>query len=59
MPANTEVDLPGVGTPYLRRVLRSGSEVEVRMIELVLTSPSAGPPVGADLQVAVAAVSLH
>ena len=58
VPANTEIALPGVGTLYLHRVLRSGNHVEVRMVELVLSAPVGTLPAGADLRVGVAAASL-
>lgn len=57
-PANTTMAIPGVGTLYLHRVLRHGSVIEVRMIELVLTSPNGSLPAGADLTVGEALASL-
>lgn len=56
---NTTVALPGVGTLYLHRVIRAGNSVEVRMVELVTTSPVNGLPAGSDLRIAVAEASAH
>jgi len=52
--ANTTVALPGIGTLYLRRVLRSSHSITIRMIELVLTNPVNGLSAGTDIKVAVA-----
>jgi hypothetical protein len=58
--ANTKVDLAGVGTLWLHRVLRSANSINVRMIELIVTTDnSLGLPVGADVQVAVAQAAVH
>jgi len=54
---NTQLAIPGVGTLYLRRTIRSARSIEIRMIELVLTNVVSGLPVGTDLRVAVAAAS--
>jgi hypothetical protein len=55
VPANTHVNLPGVGTLYLHRVIVKPRSIEVRMIELVVTHANAyGLAVGTDLRVAVA-----
>jgi hypothetical protein len=51
---NTTFVIPGVGTLYLHRVIRSGNTIEVRMIELVLSVARGGQPVGADIKVGVA-----
>jgi hypothetical protein len=59
-PANTKVDLAGLGTLWIHRVIHRGNSIEVRMIELVVTHDnSLGLPIGADLQIAVAHTSLH
>lgn len=56
---NTKIALSGIGTLYLHRVIRTGSNIEVRMIELVLTNPVNGLAAGTDLRVAVAEASAH
>jgi hypothetical protein len=56
---NSHYDLPGVGTLYLHRVIRGTHHIEVRMIELVLTAPVPGLPVGADIRIGVAEASVH
>lgn len=55
---NTTVELPGVGTLYLRRVSLNGASVTVQMIELRVTSPTNGVPAGTTLRVAVAGAGL-
>ena len=55
---NTTVVIPGVGTLYLHRIIRSGNAVEVRMIELVLSAARGGLPIGADIKVGVASASI-
>ncbi|HET9871729.1 MAG TPA: choice-of-anchor P family protein [Propionibacteriaceae bacterium] len=52
--ANTTVSLPGVGTLYLRRVIRTPRSIEVRMIELVLSNAVNGLAAGTTISVAVA-----
>lgn len=52
--ANTTRAVPGVGTLYLHRVIRTGTSIEVRMIELVLTKSVNGLPIGTDIRAAVA-----
>lgn len=60
IPPNTEVPVPGVGTLYLHRVLRSGRSIEVRMIELIVThSNNRGLPVGDDIRIGVAKASVR
>jgi hypothetical protein len=56
---NSHYDLPGVGTLYLHRVIKGTHHIEVRMIELVLTAPVPGLPVGADIRIGVAEASVH
>jgi hypothetical protein len=52
---NTRVSIPGLGTLWLHRVIRSDNQIEVRMIELQVRKPNAlGLPVAADVQVGVA-----
>jgi hypothetical protein len=55
VPRNTRISIPGLGTLWLHRVIRSDNQIEVRMIELQVRKPnSLGLPVGADVQVGVA-----
>jgi len=58
---NTSVEVAGVGTLWLHRVIHHSDSLTVRMIELKVTV--AGNPlglaVGADVQVGVAGVSIH
>lgn len=56
---NTVIQIAGVGTLYLRRTIKSGNTIEVRMVELVVGNNGFGIPVGADLRIAVAKVSAH
>jgi hypothetical protein len=63
-PANTIIVLPGVGTVgtlYLHRVIKTvntSAQVEIRMLELVVTENGNGVPVGTDLRVGVALASV-
>ena len=60
VPANTQIPLLGLGTLYLHRVIQNPHSIEVRMIELVVTSAnSLNLPIGLDVQVAVAEASTH
>ncbi len=55
---NTRIDLLGVGTLYLNRVLTTSKAIEVRAIELVISvAQIGGLPVGATVRVAVANAS--
>jgi hypothetical protein len=57
---NTAVDIAGLGTLYLYRVIKGSRNIEVRMIELkVLENNQYGLPVGTDIQVAVAKVGIR
>jgi hypothetical protein len=57
---NTVVDVPGLGTLYLYRIIQGAGRIEVRMIELkVLEDNEYGLPVGTDIQVAVARVGIR
>jgi hypothetical protein len=57
---NTKVHIVGLGTLWLHRVIRRPTSIEVRMIELVVRHDnSAGLPIGADIQIAVAHASAH
>ena len=56
---NTEVNLPGVGTLWLHRVITTGNYLEVRMIELVVQQPNVyNLPIGTDIKVGWALVQL-
>ena len=58
VPANTRVRLPGLGNLWLKREIVSGNHIEVRMIELVVTSANAfGIPIGTVVRVGVASAS--
>lgn len=58
--ANTRIQIAGLGTLYLHRVIRHSNSIEVRMIELVVTQTNQqGLPIGSDVKVAVAAASAH
>jgi hypothetical protein len=59
VPPNTSVPIPMVGTLYLHRVINKPTSLEVRMIELDVTSSLAPLPVGTDIIVGVAHISLH
>ena len=58
---NTKVSLPGLGTLYIHRVIQNPDSIEVRMIELkVTTFPKAyGLAIGSNIRVAVARASVH
>ncbi|MGI9074794.1 MAG: choice-of-anchor P family protein [Bryobacteraceae bacterium] len=57
---NTKLTVAGVGTLYLHRVITTGNNIEVRMIELVINQANTfGLPLGTDIRVAVASASLH
>ena len=56
---NTTIKIANVGTLYLHRVVKTPTSVEVRMIELVLSTPQGGLPVGADIKIGVAQVGLR
>jgi hypothetical protein len=61
VPANTMMSLPGLGTLWLHRVIQGTHSIEVRMIELIVTTANnpAGLSVGLDVRVAVAEASVH
>ena len=57
---NTQVTIPGLGRLYLHRVLTSANDIEVRMIELVVTQANSyNLPVGTDVRIGVAEASAH
>jgi len=58
--ANTKIDIAGIGTLWLHRVIQSSNHIEVRMIDLVVTQANTlNVPVGSDIRVADAEASLH
>ena len=60
VPPNTKLTIAGLGRLYLHRVLTSAHDIEVRMIELVVTqSNSFNLPVGTDVRIGVAEASAH
>lgn len=59
VPVNTHVTIPGIGTLWLHRVIRTPHNIEVRMVELVLSSPQGKLAAGADLRIGVAEASAH
>jgi hypothetical protein len=59
VPANTTLTIPGVGVLYLHRVIRTSSSIQIRMIELVVTAGGNSLPIGADVTVGVAQVSIN
>ena len=59
VPANTVLNIPGVGVLYLHRVIRTAGSVEVRMIELVVTAGGNQLPIGADIKVGVARAAIR
>lgn len=60
-PPNTKLELAGLGTLWLHRVIQKPNSIEVRMIELIITDVTNihGLPLGARVQVAVAEASVH
>lgn len=57
---NTKVELTGIGTLYLYRVITTKNEVSVRMIEVKLAKNNIlGLPTGLDARVSNAEASLH
>jgi hypothetical protein len=58
--ANTQINLSGIGTLYLHRVIQGTNSITVHMIELVLVSNNVlGLPTGTRIIVASASASLH
>jgi hypothetical protein len=52
---NTKINVPGVGTLWLYRVIREARSIEVRMIELIVEEENTlGLPVGSVLRAGVA-----
>jgi hypothetical protein len=58
VPPNTMMQLPGLGTLWLHRVILTSASIEVRMIELIVTEQNPiGLDVGTNIKVAVAIAS--
>jgi len=54
-PPNTKVQIAGLGTLWLHRVIRTPDSIQVRMVELIVNAGNAlGLPIGADLRLSVA-----
>ena len=59
-PPNTRLHIVGLGTLWLHRVIQTSNNIEVRMIEVIVTEANSfGIPIGTDIQVAVAEASVH
>ncbi|MBA3738803.1 MAG: hypothetical protein H0W97_09570, partial [Actinobacteria bacterium] len=57
---NTVINLVGIGTLYLYRVIETPRSIEVRMIELDVTEPGIpGIPAGTNIRIAVAKVGIN
>ena len=57
---NSKIDLPGIGTLWLQRVIRTSSGIEVRMIDLEVKQGNPfGLKPGSKLQIAVARAVVH
>lgn len=54
----TTVSVPGVGTVTLRKVYRASNAIRVVMIEVVLSQPVSGLPVGTVIRVGVSRVQI-
>jgi hypothetical protein len=60
VPPNTRLRIAGLGTLWLHRVIQTSNNIEVRMIELIVTEANGfGISIGTDIQVAVAEASVH
>jgi hypothetical protein len=60
-PPNTQVKVPGVGTIYLRRVIRGTNSIKVVMVDLIVdAAPNVySLPLGAELTVATAVTRIR
>jgi hypothetical protein len=59
-PPNTQVDLAGLGTLWLHRVIQKKNSIEIRMVELQITQQNTfGIAIGTDIRIADAEASLH
>jgi hypothetical protein len=60
VPPNTRLQIAGLGTLWLHRIIHTSNSIEVRMIELIVTEANGfGISIGTDIQVAVAEASVH
>src|SRR5262249_33062387 len=60
VPANTRLQIAGLGTLWLRRTIQTPNSIEVRMIEVIVTVANVyGIQIGTDIRVAVAEASVH
>jgi hypothetical protein len=60
VPPNTRLQIVGLGTLWLHRIIQTSNSIEVRMIELIVTEANGfGLTIGTDIQVADAQASVH
>jgi hypothetical protein len=60
VPPNTRLQIAGLGTLWLHRIIQTSNSIEVRMIELIVTEANGfGISIGTDIQVGVASASVH
>jgi hypothetical protein len=60
VPPNTRLQIAGLGTLWLHRIIQTSNSIEVRMIELIVTEVNIyGIQIGTDIRVAVAEASVH
>lgn len=60
VPPNTRLHIVGLGTLYLHRIIQTSNNIEVRMIEVIVTEANSfGIAIGTDIQVAVSEASAH
>ena len=59
VPANTQLAIDGLGTLWLKRVIRNPSRITVRMVELLVAEPNdLGLEIGSRIRVGVASAGL-
>jgi hypothetical protein len=60
VPPNTRLQIAGLGTLWLHRIIQTSNSIEVRMIELIVTEVNIyGIQIGTDIRIAVAEASVH
>jgi hypothetical protein len=60
VPPNTRLQIVGLGTLWLHRIIQTSNSIEVRMIEVIVTEANSfGITIGTDIQVAVSEASVH
>ena len=60
VPPNTRLNIVGLGTLWLHRIIQTSNSIEIRMIELIVTEANGfGLTIGTDIQVGVAEASVH